>query len=129
MNTNLVHILEQLKVLTLLEARDLVKAIEKEFEVSIAQPLVVAPSTITMSNLDAAAEEEQSSFDFYLIEIPTDKKIAATKIIRSLTGFGLKESKDMVDAAPKLIKEGMSKDEAETLKNQLEAVGAKIQMK
>ena len=129
MNTNLSHIIDQLKILTLLEARDLVKEIEKEFEVSIAQPLAVAPSALAISTTEASLEEEQSSFDLYLLEVPSDKKIAVLKIVRSVTGFGLKESKEIVDTVPKMIKESMSKEEAETLKNEFESLGAKVQIK
>ncbi len=129
MNTNLYHIIDQLKILTLLEARDLVKEIEKEFEVSIAQPLTVAPSALAISTTEASLEEEQSSFDLYLLEVPSDKKIAVLKIVRSVTGFGLKESKEIVDTVPKMIKESMSKEEAETLKNEFESLGAKVQIK
>lgn len=129
MNTNLAHILDQLKNLTLLEAHNLVKEIEKEFEVNIAQTFSTPSPVVAVPTIDTVVEEEQSSFDLYLIEVPLDKKIAALKIVRSATGFGLKESKEIVDTVPKMIKEGMSKEEAEVLKNEFEAVGAKIQIK
>lgn len=111
MNEKLDQIIDQLKVLTLLEARDLVKEIEKIFEVNIAQSFAMSMPTgaLAPAPVVEAEEEEQSSFDLYLIEVPSDKKIAVLKIVRSSTGLGLKESKEIVDTVPKLVKTGLNK--------------------
>ena len=123
------QILEQLKSLTLLEASELVKQIEEAFGVSAAAPaggmMMVGPGPA------AAAEEveEQTEFDVILEEVPADKKIAILKEVRTITGLGLKEAKDLVEAAPKAVKEAIAKAAAEDIKKQLEAVGAKIAIK
>ncbi|MDF0552982.1 50S ribosomal protein L7/L12 [Kamptonema sp. UHCC 0994] len=123
------QILEQLKSLTLLEASELVKQIEEAFGVSAAAPvggmMMVGPGAA------AAVEEveEQTEFDVILEEVPADKKIAILKEVRTITGLGLKEAKDLVEAAPKAVKEAIAKAAAEDIKKQLEAVGAKIAIK
>jgi large subunit ribosomal protein L7/L12 len=129
MNEKLETIINQLKSLTLLEAADLVKEIEKTFgiDTSIAVSAPMA-SSVPMA---AAAEavEEKASFEITLSEVPADKKIAILKIVRTITGFGLKESKDIVDNAPKVIKEGVTKEESEKIKKELEDAGAKVLIK
>lgn len=128
MNDKLTTIIEQLKTLTLLEAAELVKEIETVFGVDTS----VSVASVAMPQAAAApaeAVEEKSSFDITLIEVPADKKIAVLKIVRNLTGLGLKESKDIVDNVPKLLKEGATKDESEAIKKELEASGAKITIK
>ena len=129
MNEKLDTIINQLKSLTLLEAADLVKEIEKTFgiDTSIAVSAPMA-SSVPMA---AAAEavEEKASFEITLSEVPADKKIAILKIVRTITGFGLKESKDIVDNAPKVIKEGVTKEESEKIKKELEDAGAKVLIK
>ena len=123
------EILEKLKSLTLLEASELVKQIEEAFGVSAAAPaggmMMMAPGAA------AAAEEveEKTEFDVILEEVPADKKIAVLKVVRVLTGLGLKEAKDMVESAPKPIKEGIAKDAAEDAKKQLEEAGGKASVK
>jgi large subunit ribosomal protein L7/L12 len=123
------EILEKLKSLTLLEASELVSQIEEAFGVSAAAPaggmMMMAPGAA------AAAEEveEKTEFDVILEEVPADKKIAVLKVVRALTGLGLKEAKDMVESAPKPIKEGIAKDAAEDAKKQLEEAGGKVSIK
>ncbi len=122
-------ILEQLKSLTLLEASELVKQIEEAFGVSAAAP--VGGMMMAMPGAAAAVEEveEQTEFSVILEEVPADKKIAILKEVRTITGLGLKEAKDLVEAAPKAVKEAIAKAAAEDIKKQLEAVGAKISIK
>lgn len=119
-------ILEQLKTLTLLEAAELVKQIEEAFGVSAA-----APVGGMMMAAPAAAEpvEEKTEFDVVLEEVPADKKIAVLKVVRTITGLGLKEAKDLVESAPKPVKEATNKDDAEAVKKQLEEAGAKVSVK
>ncbi|HEY9858150.1 MAG TPA: 50S ribosomal protein L7/L12 [Candidatus Obscuribacterales bacterium] len=124
------QILEQLKSLTLLEAADLVKQIEEAFGVSAAAP---AGGMMMMAGPGAAAPaeeaEEQTEFTVMLDEVPADKKIAVLKVVRVLTGLGLKEAKDLVEAAPKAVKENIAKGDAEDAKKQLEEAGAKVTIK
>jgi large subunit ribosomal protein L7/L12 len=125
------QILEQLKSLTLLEASELVKQIEEAFGVSAAAPaggmMMMAPGAAA----GGAAEpvEEKTEFDVILESVPADKKIAVLKIVRELTGLGLKEAKDMVESAPKPIKEGIAKDAAEDAKKRIEEAGGKVTVK
>lgn len=124
------EIIEQLKGLTLLEASELVKQIEETFDVSAtaaAAPMAMA----MMPGAGAAqeAEEEKTEFDLVLEEVPADKKIAILKVVRGITGLGLKEAKDLVESTPKNIKEGASKDDVEAAKKQLEEAGAKVKIK
>ncbi len=113
-----------IKELSVLELNDLVKACEEEFGVSAAAGVVVAAAGAG----DAAAEEEKTEFDVELTEIG-ENKVKVIKVVREATGLGLKEAKDVVDAAPGLVKEGVSKDEAEDLKAKLEAEGAVVTLK
>mgnify|MGYP002777753883 CR=1 FL=1 len=125
------EILEKLKTLTLLEAAELVKQIEEAFGVSAAAPaggmMMMAPG----AGAAAPAEEveEKTAFDVVLEEVPADKKIAVLKIVRELTGLGLKEAKEVVESTPKPIKEGISKEDAEAAKKQLEDAGGKVSIK
>jgi large subunit ribosomal protein L7/L12 len=123
------QILEQLKTLSLLEASELVKQIEEAFGVSAAAPVGVAFAGTTGG--PAAAEEvvEQTEFEVILESVPADKKIAVLKIVRELTGLGLKEAKDLVEAAPKAVKEGIAKDAAEDAKKRIEEAGGKVTIK
>jgi large subunit ribosomal protein L7/L12 len=125
------EILEKLKGLTLLEAADLVKQIEETFGVSAAAPaggmMMMAPGAGAAA--PAEPEEEQTEFDVILEEVPADKKIAILKVVRTLTGLGLKEAKDLVEAAPKPVKEAVAKDAAEDAKKQLEEAGGKASVK
>ena len=114
-------ILEAVKEMTVLELNDLVKAIEDEFGVTAAAPVAAAGG-------GAAVEEEQSEFDV-ILTAAGDKKIQVIKAVREITGLGLKEAKAVVDSAPKAVKEGIAKDEAEELKAKLEEVGASVEVK
>jgi len=130
MSAKIDSIIEELKSLSLLEASELVKAIEETFGVSAAAPvggmMMAAPGAA-----GAAAEEveEKTAFDLVLDEVPADKKIAVLKIVREITGLGLKDAKDMVESAPKTIKEAMAKADAEAAKKQIEEAGGKVSIK
>ena len=115
--------IDAIKELTVLELNDLVKACEEEFGVSAAAGVVVAAA-----GDGAAAAEEKDSFDVELTEVGPNK-VKVIKVVREATGLGLKEAKDVVDGAPKVIKEGASKAEAEEMKTKLEAEGAKVALK
>ncbi|HIK14412.1 MAG TPA: 50S ribosomal protein L7/L12 [Leptolyngbyaceae cyanobacterium M33_DOE_097] len=126
------EILEKLKTLTLLEASELVKQIEEAFGVSAAAPvggMMMAAPMAGGGGAAAEAEEEKTEFDVILADVPADKKIAVLKVVRALTGLGLKEAKDLVEAAPKPVKEGVAKGDAEDAKKQLEEAGAKVEIK
>jgi large subunit ribosomal protein L7/L12 len=120
-------ILESLKTLSLLEAAELVKQIEEAFGVSAAAPVAVAAAS--GGGAPAEAAEEKSEFDVILESVPDDKKIAVLKVVRVITGLGLKEAKDLVEAAPKAIREGVAKDAAEDAKKQIEEAGGKVAIK
>ena len=126
------QILDQLKTLTLLEASELVKQIEEAFGVSAAAPaggMMMMPGTGGGAAAPPEEVEEQTEFDVILEEYPADKKIAILKVVRTLTGLGLKEAKDLVEATPKPVKEAVAKDAAEDAKKQLEEAGAKVTVK
>lgn len=123
------QILEQLKSLTLLEAAELVKQIEETFGVSAAAPVGAMMMAAVPGAAPAEEVEEKTEFDVILEEVPGDKKIAILKVVRNITGLGLKEAKDLVEAAPKPIKEGAAKEAAEDIKKQLEEAGAKVTIK
>ena len=122
---NLEKIVDQLSELSVLEAADLAKLLEDKWGVSAAAPVAVAAAA---AGGDAAAAEEKTEFDVVLASIG-DKKINVIKEVRALTGLGLKEAKDLVEAAPKAVKEGVSKDEAEEIKGKLEEAGATVEIK
>ena len=115
--------IEAIKELSVLELNELVKACEEEFGVSAAAGVVVAAA-----GAGAAAEEEKTEFDVELTEVGPNK-VKVIKVVREVTGLGLKEAKDVVDGAPKVLKQGASKDEANDIKTKLEAEGAKITLK
>ena len=117
------EIIEVIKGLTVLELNDLVKACEEEFGVSAAAGVVVAAS-----GAEGGAAEEKTEFDVELTEVG-DQKVKVIKAVKDATGLGLKEAKEVVDGAPKVVKEGVSKEEAEALKSQLEEVGAVVTLK
>jgi large subunit ribosomal protein L7/L12 len=128
MNEKLDTIISQLKNLTLLEAADLVKEIEKTFGVDTS--ISSGPSVGVIPVLPPVEViEEKTAFDILLTEVPADKKIAILKIVRNVTGLGLKESKEIVDNVPKTVKEGVTKEESEAIKKEFEAAGAKITIK
>ena len=118
------NILEEIKSLTILELNDLVKAVEEEFGVSAAAPVGV----VAAAGAAAPAEEEKTEFDVILANFGA-KKLDVIKVVREITGLGLKDAKDLVDGAPKTLKEGATKDEAEALKKQLEEAGATVEIK
>ena len=123
------QILDQLKSLTLLEASELVKQIEEAFGVSAAATgggmmMMAAPGGAV-----AEVVEEKTEFDAVLDSVPADKKIAVLKIVREITGLGLKEAKDLVEAAPKAVKEAVTKEAAEDIKKRIEEAGGKVTVK
>ena len=118
------EIIEALKEMTLLEASELVKDIEETYGVSAAAPVAVAAAPAE----GGAAAEEKTEFDVELTEVG-GAKVKVIKVVREITGLGLKEAKDLVDGAPKVLKEGVSKEEAEGIKTKLEAEGAKVTIK
>jgi large subunit ribosomal protein L7/L12 len=118
------NILEEIKSLTLIELADLVKAVEEEFGVSAAAPVGV----VAAAGAAAPAVEEKTEFDVVLKSFGA-KKLDVIKAVREITGLGLKEAKEMVEGAPKTVKEGVSKDEAESVKKTLEEAGAEVEVK
>ena len=118
------NIVEEIKTLSVMELADLVHAIEEEFGVSAAAPVAVAAAP----GAGAAAAEEKSEFDVILTDAGASK-INVIKVVKEITGLGLKEAKELVDGAPKAIKEGASKDEAEEIKNKLTEAGATVELK
>ncbi len=126
MSDKVMKLIEDVKALTVLELSELVKALEEEFGVSAAAPVAVAAAAAPAAG--AAAAEEKTEFDVVLAEAGAEK-IKVIKVVRELTGLGLKEAKDLVDGAPKTVKEGVSKDDAEAMKAKLEEVGAKVELK
>ena len=123
---NLEKIVEDLSSLTVLEAAELSKLLEEKWGVSAAAPVAVAAAAAGPAA--AAVVEEQTEFNVILAEIG-DKKINVIKEVRAITGLGLKEAKDLVEAAPKAVKEGVNKDEAGKIKKQLEEAGATVEIK
>ena len=127
MSEKINQIIEELKTLTLLEASELVSAIEETFGVDASATggggMVMAAATPT------EAVEEKTEFDISLDEVPADKKIPILKIVRGITGLGLKEAKELVESAPKVIQEGIAKDAAENAKKQIEEAGGKVSLK
>ena len=118
------QILDAIAEMKITESSDLIKAMEERFGVTAAAPVAVAAGPA------AAAAEEQTEFTVILkAGVPADKKIAIIKEVRAITGLGLKDAKDLVEAAPKPVKQGVSKDEAAKLKEQLEKAGAKVEVK
>ena len=124
MSEKITAMIEEIKALTVLELSDLVKAIEEEFGVSAAAPVAVVAGAAPT----AAAAEEQTEFDVILTDAGAGK-INVIKVVREITGLGLKEAKELVDNAPKAVKTGVSKDDAEATKAKLEEAGAKVELK
>ncbi len=118
-------IVDSIKELTTVEAFDLKKALEEAFDVKAAAPMMAA---MPMAGAAAAPVEEKTEFDVTLTEAGANK-IGVIKIVKNITGLGLKEAKDLVDSAPKPIKEGVKKEEAEDIKKQIEAEGGKVEVK
>lgn len=119
------EIIDAIGGMTVLELSDLIKAIEEKFDVKAAAPVAVAAPA---AGGGAAAAEEQTEFDVILTS-SGDKKIQVIKVVRAITGLGLKEAKDLVDGAPKPVKEGIEKDEAEKLKKEIEEAGGSVEIK
>ncbi len=120
------QLIEAIKGMTVLELSEMVKALEEEFGVSAAAPMAMAAAPAAAA--EAAPVEEQTQFDVVLAAFG-DQKIQVIKVVRALTGLGLKEAKEVVEGAPKAIKEAVSKDEAEDAKKQLEDAGATVEIK
>jgi large subunit ribosomal protein L7/L12 len=128
MSSKTAEILEQLKTLTLLETSELVKQIEVTFNVDASTTRVISGIPIQPPIL-IDDELPQTEFDVVLEEVPADKKIAILKVVRTLTGLALKEAKDFVESAPKVVKEAITLEAAEDIKQQLESVGAKVSLR
>ena len=126
MSDKVLKMIEDVKALTVMELSELVKALEEEFGVSAAAPVAVAAAPAAGGAAPAA--EEKSDFNVVLAEVGANK-INVIKVVREVTGLGLKEAKELVDGAPKAVKEGASKDEAEDIKKKLEEAGAKVELK
>ena len=128
MSEKISQIVEELKTLTLLEASELVSAIEETFGVD-ASAVAGGGGMVMAAAAPVEEVEEKTEFDVSLDEVPADKKIAILKIVRGLTGLGLKEAKELVESAPKVIQEAVAKDAAEDAKKQIEAAGGKVSLK
>ena len=127
MSEKITQIVEELKTLTLLEASELVKEIEETFGVDAS---AAAGGAVVMAAAATTDEvEEKTEFDLMLDEVPADKKIAVLKVVRSLTGLGLKEAKELVESAPKVVQEGIAKDAAEEAQKQINDAGGKASLK
>lgn len=125
MSDKVAQLIEQVKSLTVLELSEVVKALEEEFGVSAAAPMAVAAAPAAAA---AAPAEEKTEFDV-ILKAAGDNKMKVVKAVKDLTGLGLKEAKDVVDGAPKAVKEKVSKEDAEDLKKQLEELGAQVEIK
>ena len=127
MSDKINQIVEELKTLTLLEASELVTAIEETFGVdasaSVGGGIMMAAAPVVVEEV-----EEKTQFNVMLDEVPADKKIAVLKVVRTLTGLGLKEAKELVESAPKIVQEAVSKDTAEDAKKQIEEAGGKVSL-
>ena len=124
MSEKVVNLIEEIKTLSVLELSEMVKALEEEFGVSAAAPVAVAAAPAAA----APAAEEKTEFDVVLKSFGANK-INVIKVVREITGLGLKEAKELVDGAPKNVKEGVSKDEAESIKTKLPEAGAEVEVK
>ncbi|MEJ1965738.1 MAG: 50S ribosomal protein L7/L12 [Gammaproteobacteria bacterium] len=130
MAANKDEILDAISKMTVLEVVELISDMEKKFGVSAAAPVAFAAAPGAGAGAAAAAPvEEQTEFAVTLKEYPADKKVTVIKVIRELTGLGLKEAKDLVEGVPSLVKEGVSKTDVETMKKKLEEAGAKVEVK
>jgi large subunit ribosomal protein L7/L12 len=122
-------IVELIKDLSLLEAFELVKSLEKTFGIDASAYARAAAPAAPAAGAAAPAQEEKTEFDVILENVPADKKLAILKVVRSITGLGLKEAKDLVESAPKAIKEKASKTDADSFKKQVEEAGGKVALK
>ena len=130
MATDVAKVVDQLGKMTVLELVDLKNALEEQWGVTAAAPVAVAaaPGAAAGGDGAAAADEEQTAFDVVLTGAG-DKKIQVIKVVRAITGLGLKEAKDLVDGAPNAVKEGVTREEADSIKSQLEEAGASVEVK
>jgi len=128
MATDTAKVLETLGKMTVLELVELKTKIEEEWGVTAAAPMAVAAPGAAAAGGDGAAVEEKSAFDV-MLTAAGDKKIQVIKVVRAITGLGLKEAKDLVDGAPSAVKEGVAQDEADSIKSQLEEAGASVELK
>ncbi len=128
MSEKVTSVLDAIKELTVLEVSELVKAMEEEFGVSAAAPVAVAAVAGAAGGDAGAAAAEKTEFDVILAEAGAEK-VKVIKVVREITGLGLKEAKELVDGAPKPVKEGASKEDADAIKAKLEEVGAKVEVK
>src|SRR3990172_10001564 len=122
------ELIEEIKKMSVLELSEMVKALEEEFGVSAAMPMAVAAGPAAGAAAAAAEEEEKTEFDV-ILKAAGEKKIQVIKVVRAITGLGLKEAKDLVDGAPNPVKEAVAKDEAESIKAQLDEAGASVEIK
>ncbi len=120
------EILDAISNMTLIQITELISAMEEKFGVTAAAPVAAVAAA---AGAPAAAVEEQTEFTVSLVEYPADKKVTVIKVIREITGLGLKEAKDLVEAVPATVKEGVSKADAESIKKKLEEAGAKVGVK
>jgi large subunit ribosomal protein L7/L12 len=128
MATDTAKLVEQLGKMTVLELVELKNQLEEEWGVTAAAPMAVAAPGVAAAAGDGAAAEEKTEFDVVL-QAAGDKKIQVIKVVRAITGLGLKEAKDLVDGAPNAVKEGVAQDEADSIKGQLEEAGATVEVK
>lgn len=128
MSEKVEKLIEEVKELTVLELSEVVKALEEEFGVSAAAPAAVAAAPVAGAAAPAAAGEEKTNFDVILAEAGQEK-VKVIKVVKDVTGLGLKEAKALVDGAPKAVKEGASKEEADEIKAKLEEAGATVEVK
>lgn len=126
MSEKVTNLIEEVKALTVLELSELVKALEEEFGVSASAPAAVAVAAPAAGGADAAAEKTE--FDV-ILKAAGGEKIKVIKVVKDVAGLGLKEAKELVDSAPKALKEGVSKEDAEAIAEQLKAVGAEVEIK
>ncbi|WP_277217911.1 50S ribosomal protein L7/L12 [Peptoniphilus vaginalis] len=128
MSEKVEKLIEEVKELTVLELSEVVKALEEEFGVSAAAPAAVAAAPVAGAAAPAAAGEEKTDFDVILAEAGQEK-VKVIKVVKDVTGLGLKDAKELVDGAPKAVKEGASKEEADEIKAKLEEAGATVEVK
>ncbi len=120
-------IVDAIKELSVVEAFELKKSLEETFDVKASAPMAMGVMAAAAPAAEAA--EEKTEFDVTLKSVPADKKIGVIKVVKNITGLGLKEAKDLVDGAPKMVKEGVKKEEAEDIKKQIEAEGGEVEVK
>jgi len=123
------EVLEAISKMSVIEVVELIADMEKKFGVTAAAPVAVAAGPVAAGGAAAAPAEEQTEFTVTLKEYPADKKVTVIKVIREITGLGLKEAKDLVEGAPSMVKEGVAKADVDNIKKKLEETGAKVEVK